>query len=113
MSCPVTQNLALNTMPMWKLQVHDYLQIYMAKGDAQASVQFRPRPACEWCGIVRRGISARQCCICIECNAAHYCSQQCRRLAWHGGHWAACGPATKMRPGPSDPACPGVVEDEA
>ena len=39
-----------------------------------------------------------------------YCSMQCQRAAWHGGHWIACGPVI---PSLCDVTCDGVVEDEA
>ena len=59
----------------------------------------RMPPCCDWCGIVPRGISAsRRRRVCEACHSANYCSAACRRAAWDGGHWAACGPATKMPP---------------
>ena len=54
-------------------------------------------PPCEWCGTVRRGPSGRLRRVCMKCRSSHYCSQECLDAAWIGGHWVACGPATKMR----------------
>ena len=74
-----------------------YIDKYAGK-DTPAPTHRATRPPCEWCGLVRRGMSAaRRCRVCSACRAAHYCSIECQRAAWHGGHWAACGPATKMR----------------
>ena len=60
------------------------------------------RPPCEWCGLVRRGMSgARRCRVCgcvqhvaLRTTARWNASVQDGTV---GGHWAACGPTTKMR----------------
>ena len=95
-------------LPAWKLQLYNYLHKYVEKGSPKP---LGPRLPCDWCGTVPRGIKARRCCICQACGSANYCSKECRVAAWPGGHWAACGPATKMRP--SEPACPTAAEDAA
>ena len=96
----------VGSTPAWKLQLAEYIH---AKGQSQSA---RARPPCDWCGMVRRGISARRCCVCAACRATHYCSWQCMHEAWAGGHWSACGPATKMRESDAADVC-RVVEDEA
>ena len=57
----------------------------------------RNRRPCDLCGIVRRGPSARRCCVCNACRSAYYCSNECQHAAWLDGHWIMCGPATKLR----------------
>ena len=68
---------------------------------------------CAWCGFQRRGISARRCCVCQQCGTEQYCSRECRDLAWAGGHWIACGPASKMMPVPDSEQRCRIVEDAA
>ena len=96
----------------WRLQMSqtsDYIQAYVDKGRARS----HPRPPCDWCGTVRRGISARRCRVCAACNAAHYCCWQCQDAAWAGGHWSACGPATKLCATDVDTYTCRIVEEEA
>ena len=91
-----------------------YVELYANKGKPHRAAS--GRPPCDWCGVVRRGPSARRCRICQACRAAHYCSPECQREAWSGGHWAACGPATKMRSERWEPASDrvcNIVEDVA
>ena len=86
-----------------------YIDNYMSKGMPES--QRRASPPCDWCGLVRRGISARRGRKCPKCESVHYCSHDCQRAAWVGGHWAACGAATKNQPPCA--ACDCAVEDAA
>ena len=79
--------------------------------DTETRRDLRSQRLCDWCGSMRRGPSARRCRVCEDCRSAYYCCTDCQRSAWKGGHWAACGPATKMRC--SDLARDHVTEDVA
>ena len=84
-------------------EVYTYIEKYLDKGrpalcmTVTTAQHRRTRPPCEWCGLMRRGISARRCRICQFCEAAHYCSIECQMAAWSGGHWIRCAPASKVR----------------
>ena len=63
---PNMQISRIGAMPAWKLQLTEYQQAYVDKGQSRA----RPRPPCDWCGMVRRGLPARRRCVCAACRAA-------------------------------------------
>ena len=73
---------------LWQCRAFSFTSVKRAVYEART----QSRLPCDWCGLVRRGISACRCCMCELCCAVHYCSTECRRVAWDGGHWV-----TKVR----------------
>jgi hypothetical protein len=60
-----------------------------AGGEAAGPGPFRPAKVCAGCG--KTGAPKHK--LCARCNAARYCSKECQKAHWLGGHKAECAAA--------------------
>lgn len=55
--------------------------------------------SCDCCGKTREELNRTNLDRCKRCHSAYYCSKECQKQSWYGGHKQACRKSDQIEPG--------------